>query len=162
MDSIRDLIDTLRAKSGSDNKSGPLIGVSGVTVSRWRTGRDFPTDENALKLAELLDLDAAYVLAVIRADRAKSDEARATWQRIAQAFATVLVTVGALGTPGQAEARFNNNPARVPSPLGANATEIHIALRRRRRTRRGGFAPHALLHAARSALGLSAPRAGAA
>ncbi len=110
MESTRAMLDALRARAGSDGKAAALFGVSQVTVSRWRAGRDFPTDEHALKLAELLEVDPAYVLALIRAERAKSSQARAQWQRVAERFkdAAVLaaLAVGAasfgLPTPSSA------------------------------------------------------------
>jgi DNA-binding transcriptional regulator YdaS (Cro superfamily) len=88
MESTAEMLDALRARAGSDGKAAALLGVSQVTYSRWRSPHtpDLPSDENGVKIAELLQLDPAYVLAVVNGERAKSQETRATWRRMADAF----------------------------------------------------------------------------
>ena len=160
------LLDALADKAGSDRKAAPLVGVSQVGISAWRTRRALPDDDKARKIAELLQLDPAYVMALVHAERAKTKETRETWQRIAQAFATVLVSVaavGGLGSPGVAKAGFDITPIGTPSggqrapqggDSGQEATGIHIV----RRKRRKGSTAGALLHATAHALGLIPPR----
>lgn len=75
----------------SDRKLGPLFGLGEGAVGMWRTGRGFPDEAKAHRIAELLDLDPAYVVAVIGAARAKSKETRAMWQRIAEQFKDAAV-----------------------------------------------------------------------
>jgi len=115
MNRTKHFLDALRVKAGSDGKAAALMGVSQVTYSRWRAGRDFPSDENGIKLAELLGQDARFVAAVIRADRAKSEEARSMWRSVADAFgkaaavAVLAATPFLLPSPAQAGTSHNQN-----------------------------------------------------
>lgn len=52
-------------------------------IARWMKGKNTLGDEAALKVAEHLDLDPAYVLACVHAERAKSEPEKAIWQRMA-------------------------------------------------------------------------------
>lgn len=138
MNTTQDLLDGLRAKAGSDRKAAALIGNSQQSFSAWRRGYAYPDDEHARAIAAALNLDAAHVLAIIHCDRAKSDETRALWQRIAATFAkaagVAAVAMGAgLVAPQPASAGFNKTPFSVQS-----GPEIHI-VSRRRRSRQGGF-----------------------
>ena len=53
------------------------------------------SDERALQVATLLDLNAGEVLAAIRAERAKSPEVRAVWQKVAESMRSALGMVTA-------------------------------------------------------------------
>lgn len=86
MKTLSEMLDALAARAGSDRKIGPMLGASTQSPSMWRTGRTLPDDDKARRIAELLDLDPAYVLAVIHGERAKSDATRAAWARIAAKF----------------------------------------------------------------------------
>lgn len=110
MKTVNDLLDALNARTGlSDRKLGALFGAGEGAVTAWRTGRAFPADEKIPEIARVLDLEPAYVAAIVNGARAKSDETRAMWQRVAQAFgkAAMLAIISAapfIGTGG-----FNNN-----------------------------------------------------
>lgn len=92
MDTVKSLIDGVRAKHQlrSDYALAKFLGVTTVTVQRWRLGRSM-TDENAIRFAKLLDLSPAYVLASLHAEAAgmgsqgqKIDsEASGVWRQIA-------------------------------------------------------------------------------
>lgn len=101
------LLDALKALAGSDRKAAARIGVSQQAVNRWRLGHSRPDDDSARRIADALQLDHAYVLAVLHADRAETDETRATWQRIAAQFskAAAVVMVASAGLLGAPEAR---------------------------------------------------------
>jgi transcriptional regulator with XRE-family HTH domain len=86
MKTLSAMLDALAERAGSDRKIGPMLGASMGAVTQWRTERSYPDDDKARKIAELLDLDPAYVLAVIHGERAKSDATRAAWRRVADAF----------------------------------------------------------------------------
>lgn len=102
------LLDALRAHAGSDAKAAPLVGVRQSAVSQWRRGHAYPDDEQAMKIAEVLQLAPEYVLAAVRADRTSSRKARAVWLRIAQQFgkaaAVAAFTIGAGILPAPAPA----------------------------------------------------------
>ena len=105
MRNTRDLLDALRARAGSDRKAAALVGVSQPTVNRWRQGYARPDDDSAGRIAAALQLDHAFVLALIHAERAETAGTRATWTRIAAQFgkaaAVGLVAVG-IGAPSPA------------------------------------------------------------
>lgn len=125
MNSIREIIAAVSAHYGSDIKAAPHFNVSSVTFGRWRNGKDHPSEEHALRMAELLQLDGAYVLALSRHERAKCDAARATWRRIADQFREAAM-LAALAV-GAATLGFNNNAFAVQSPSASDLTGIHIA-----------------------------------
>lgn len=105
------LLDALRERAGgSDRKAAPLVGVSQATISLWRRGMNYPDDEQALKIADVLQLPPEYVLAAVRADRTSSRKARAVWLRIAEQFgkaatvAALAIGAASFGMPGPAQA----------------------------------------------------------
>lgn len=115
-------LDQAKEKLGlSDYALAPLLGVTRSQMSRYRNGHDYLSDDAAIKLAELLGLDnPAPVIASAHAERSKSDEVRAFWERLAGVAAGLVVAVGVVGGPSQAEAR----PA-SPSPASA-ASSLYI------------------------------------
>lgn len=124
MQTVHDLLDALRTRAGSDRKAAPLVGVTQASFSEWRRSHGYPDDERARRIAELLQLDPAYVLAIIHGERAKSKETRAAWRRVAEAFgkaaALAVVAVGTAGTPS-------------PAPAAPAGDPMYIMLNRRRR-----------------------------
>lgn len=153
MKTTLEFVLAVRELAGSDNKAGPLVGVSQMSFSRWRLGQSFPTDDNALKIAELLKIDQAYVLAIIRRDRADSDEARSAWQRIAETFAKAagiaVLAIGGVSAPPPAQA----------VALGAVAADHSgIMLNRKRRRQGAKNALSAFADVAARTLGLERPR----
>lgn len=112
METSVQLITAVRDIAGSDRKAAPLVGVSQTVFSNWRNGTDYPSDDKCVRVAQLLNLDPAYVTAAVRADRAKSQETRAMWQRVAATFAkaagVAAVAIGAgLVAPQPAQAGFD-------------------------------------------------------
>ena len=82
------LIDALRQrhKLPSDYAAAALLGLTRAQLSRYRNGKDFLGDEQALKVADLLGLEPGYVLACMHAERSKAPAVRSTWERIAKTF----------------------------------------------------------------------------
>lgn len=130
MKSTQDFLDALAARAGSDRKAALLVGVSQPVLSEWRTRKKYPSDERAVQIAELLNLDAAYVIAVIQSERAKSEAVRATWGRIAEAFgrAAMLALVAAAPFAVAPEARAGT----LHSPFSATGGAEHKWHNRRR------------------------------
>lgn len=127
-----ELVTAVRDLYGSDRKAAVILKVTQATFSLWRNGDAFPTDDHAINLAELLNLDPRYVSAVIRADRAKSDRARSMWHSVAQAFGKAamlaVITAAPFMAPSPAQAGFNNNDF---SRAGLNGN-THCLRKRRR------------------------------
>lgn len=89
-----------RGLARSDADVSRLLGVSRTAICYWQDGRSAPNAEQALRLAELLKIDAGEILAECEAARAKTPEARKAWERVAarMAGATMagIVTMTAL------------------------------------------------------------------
>lgn len=109
MQKFVDLLDALAESAGSDRKAAAALGVAQNAFSMWRRGLTFPEDQQAERIAAALKLDPAYVFAIVRVARAKSQTARATWQRIAEQFgkaatlAAFAVGIGAAPSPAPAQ-----------------------------------------------------------
>lgn len=99
-------LDAAKAKHNlSDYALAPRLGVGRGQISKYRTGRDFLSDDAALKLAELLELKSAQpIIASAHAERAKTDDARQFWERLAGVAAGVVLAVGVTGAPSPAQA----------------------------------------------------------
>lgn len=66
-----DFIDELKAYYGltSDYQAAKKLGISTTTISGYRAGRSFLSDDIALKVAELLEVDPLIVIACVNAER---------------------------------------------------------------------------------------------
>lgn len=113
METTNELLDKVKARYGlpSDYALAAKLGMSRERISKYRTIGGALADENALKVAELLDLNPGYVLACMEAERTHSDAARAAWEKLADfvkhhgaaAALLMLVAVPALNpTPANA------------------------------------------------------------
>lgn len=81
-------LDALKARNGgaSDYAIAKIIGCTRSQISKYRTGRDFFGSETAITVANLLEIDAGFVLACCHAERARSERERQEWQGIAALF----------------------------------------------------------------------------
>lgn len=104
-----EFFDAIRARYNlpSDYATAEKIGFTRQMISRYR-GKDGEAfgDETALKVAELLNLDPAYVLACVHAERAKNLNVKTVWAQIAArlekapaALAAVIFSVLFSGGP---------------------------------------------------------------
>lgn len=93
-----DYLDAIKAKyEVSDYKLAPLLGIGKAAVSGYRNrGTEFD-DTVAIRAARLLNLPEDEVLANIHAARAKDDDVRKVWERLAEklhgAAASVMIAV---------------------------------------------------------------------
>lgn len=88
MDTTQTLLDQLKLKLSlrSDYALAKYLGVTTVTLGRWRTGGSF-SDENAIRVADLLNLPRPYVVACMHAQSADEDtESSGVWRQIADTF----------------------------------------------------------------------------
>ena len=103
-------LDAVKSRRGviSDYQLAKIIGVSQQTVSRYRVGKDYLGDSTAIRVAELLEIDPAIVVAAAHAERAKKPEERRVWEGIIQklggAAALLLIGIGAISVPSPASA----------------------------------------------------------
>lgn len=112
-----ELIDELRRRRQlTDYGAAKALGVTRSTISNYRCRGIVMAPAVAHRLAELLEIDSAYVRAIVEAERAARDEQpaeRAMWERIAQAFGKAamlaLFTAAPFMAPSPAQGAFNNN-----------------------------------------------------
>lgn len=85
METTTKLLDQVKVRYGlpSDYALAAKLEVTRAGISSYRTGRSHLGDDAALKVAELLELDAGYVLASMEAERAQTDAARKVWEQAA-------------------------------------------------------------------------------
>lgn len=76
-----DYLDSLRVKTGvpSDYALQPILGVTRSAISKYRTKREFFSDDMAFKVARILEIDPILVISAIHAERAKTQEEKAAW-----------------------------------------------------------------------------------
>jgi transcriptional regulator with XRE-family HTH domain len=105
-----------RLEVSRDTELAIALGLSKAQISQLRSGTNCFGDETARRVATLLDVDPAFVIACAYAERANSPEIKGVWVRMAQAFATLALGVGlgASVTPSstensQSDQEFNNN-----------------------------------------------------
>lgn len=63
------------------------LGQTDTSIARWAHGKGSFSDETCLHVADLLEIDPAYVVACIHAERAKHEAERNVWERIAKHYA---------------------------------------------------------------------------
>lgn len=85
MQTAADYIDQIRDRYAlsSDRQAAALIGVSSPSVTRFRSGEDSFSDSTARRVAALLELDPVTVAFDAHAQRAKTADDRALWERAA-------------------------------------------------------------------------------
>ncbi len=82
------LLDTLKAAYGltSDYQLAKKLCIKRATVSRYRNGLSFLDDKTSFEVAELLELDPAFVVACAnleRAERLDDEKAITFWKQYA-------------------------------------------------------------------------------
>jgi transcriptional regulator with XRE-family HTH domain len=98
MKSPGEFLDQLRARLDlpSDYAVARLLGVTPQHVSRWRSGRGGFSDEQAARVAELLGIEAGYVLARLYEERSTSEAARVAWRDLAEKLAPAAACLALL------------------------------------------------------------------
>lgn len=85
MKTTPEFIELLKAKHGlkSNYAVAKFLGQTDTAVARWSHGKGSFSDETAMAFADLLDIDPAYVVACMHAERAKHAKEKQLWERIA-------------------------------------------------------------------------------
>ena len=102
-----EFLDELKARNGgaSDYSIAKILGITHQMVSKYRLGKDCLGDSTAIRVAELLEIEPAIIIASVHAERAKSDQEKAVWREILEKLggvaAGVLLTIGAATLPAQ-------------------------------------------------------------
>lgn len=90
-----EFLDELEARLGgiTDYAVAPFLGITRSAVSRYRKGKDFLGDSTAIRVAELLEIDPAVVLASVHFERAKKDAEKAVWKEIFEKLGGIAAAV---------------------------------------------------------------------
>lgn len=105
-----DFLDGIKESQGvdSDYMTAKLLGVTRATVSRYRCGLSHFDDATAMKAANLLGIDAGYVIACAHRERAKTAEEKAVWtsmlERLGGLAAAILLAPALLMAPAESRA----------------------------------------------------------
>lgn len=105
-----EFLDAIKARHGlpSDYALAAKLGTTRSCISNYRSRRSHLDDSTAIHVANLLEMEAGYVMACAHAERAKSDAERTAWKSIMQklggAAALVLIGLGGLSAPSPAHA----------------------------------------------------------
>jgi transcriptional regulator with XRE-family HTH domain len=91
-----EFLDDAKAALGvtRDTDLARAIGLSKQQISLLRSGVNCFGDETARRIAEVLDIDAAYVIACAYAERSRDPQIKGVWVRMAQAFASMAIAAG--------------------------------------------------------------------
>lgn len=119
-----------RVRERTETKSNyavySALSVQAGVFKRWIEGTGYPGNAAAFKIAEILEMDAKAIIALIEEDKAESKEARAYWrslcpesvrEALAGATAAALIIGGVF-------AGFSPSPALAHVP--ADVSAIHI------------------------------------
>jgi Phage related protein len=93
-----------------DTDLARAIAVTKSQISQFRNGANCFGDDTARRVAEILEIDAAYVMLCAHAERSSDPQIKGVWVRVAQAFATLALSAGvSVGVaPTHAEAALHN------------------------------------------------------
>lgn len=98
MERTIDFIERLRASNDgcSNYRIAKLLGCDQSAVIRYTKHSTTMDDKYAIRMAELLGIDPAYVLACIAAERSRDVDTTRIWSRIADQFAASLAAAALL------------------------------------------------------------------
>jgi transcriptional regulator with XRE-family HTH domain len=110
MQGTRDFLDALARQYGgaSDYALAKRLGVSKQSISNYRSGIRYIGDELAIRIAAELELDPAYVLACVNAEREREPTVSRVWQELARRLAAVVLALGAIGAAGDGRSGSHN------------------------------------------------------
>ncbi len=98
MKTVEYLDEVMRRKRiPSDYALAKALGVAKQTISRYRTVGGQFDDEVALRVADMLGIDAGIVLIDMHAERSKSADVRSVWERVSAGFPALLLQANSAG-----------------------------------------------------------------
>lgn len=92
----RALLDAAKSAQGigSDYRLARTLGCTDTTIHNYRHGKTHPDEVQSLQLAAMAGLDPSYVLVSMAAQRAKTEAARAHFERAAVALRSMVAPGG--------------------------------------------------------------------
>lgn len=115
MQTVDQLLNRVKSRHdiGSDYKLALFLGLKPNALNNYRHGKSLPDINACTKIAEALGIDPDLLIVQIEAQRAKTGEARAIWERMAarlqggavhSALLACLVALGFITTTPSAHA----------------------------------------------------------
>lgn len=83
LDAVRLRLKSLNRKD-SDYEAAKTLGVTQQAVSHWRARRHAMDNDTGLVAAKFLNMEPEYIMFCLQLERAKSDDARSFWRRLAE------------------------------------------------------------------------------
>ncbi|CAN4270571.1 Cro/C1-type helix-turn-helix domain [Methylophilaceae bacterium] len=105
-----DYLNAVKVKTGatSDYALAKKLDISRAAISKYRLNGDSFSDEVAIKVASILQIDPIMVIASTHAARSKSSDTKAMWnslfERLGGMAAALVVGVGLTASPAPAQA----------------------------------------------------------
>lgn len=131
METMGDFVDKIKQRYdiSSDYGLAKVLGLTRQTMSSHRTGRaKHFSEETACRIAALLDVDPAYVMACLAAERAKSEDVREAWKRVSKIMRSaplvIALSITSIFVPPQ------NAHASGAHYISHNSNVLHIMRRR--------------------------------
>lgn len=86
MENVHALLDEIKRRHGipSDYKLAHFLGLTDGAIRHYRHGRSLPDEMACQKIAKALDIDGDVLAAHMLSARAKDDDTRRMWKRIAE------------------------------------------------------------------------------
>lgn len=148
MQTIDQLLDAVKARHSiqSDYKLAQFLGLTDGAIRNYRHKRSMPDELACVRIAEALDIDGDVLAAQVQAQRARDEETRAFWHRVASRLqgGTVhglvlacLVALGFITTPPNAVAAVTELKPANSSGLYIMFSYLRRRLRAFLRTTRG-------------------------
>lgn len=86
MENVHALLDEIKRRHGipSDYKLAHFLGLTDGAIRHYRHGRSLPDEMACQKIAKALDIDGDVLAAQMLSMRAKDQDTRRMWERIAE------------------------------------------------------------------------------
>lgn len=128
MQTIDQLLDAVKARHSisSDYKLAQFLGLTDGAIRNYRHKRSMPDELACVRIANALDIDGDVLAAQVQAHRARDEETRAFWHRIASRLQSgalhsvvlaFLVSLGFITTTPNAHATVTAFDAQKSSSL---------------------------------------------
>lgn len=126
MKSTIQLLDDLKKKLEitSDYALAKHLELSRAQISKYRCGRDFLSEDTAMKVADMLHIERGIVLAWIAAERSRMPSARAAWVKLAAQLGTAAAVVAAAIII--TDPLFHDSPLIYAAALGVDLERLCI------------------------------------
>ena len=151
MQTIDQLLDAVKARHSisSDYKLAQFLGLTDGAIRNYRHKRSMPDELACVRIANALDIDGDVLAAQVQAHRARDEETRAFWHRIASrlqsgalhsALLAFMVSLGFITTTPNAHATVTALDAQKSSSLYIMFSFLRSLFRRSKAARFGKLA----------------------